>query len=773
MAEAEEITGSVTRLNCQKPTFCAGRVRVGGRDVSFSVRGYCSEGDTVTLRGVWQDDPKWGRQFKGSELIPSLPADPAGLVRWLNWNARGVGAVTAQRLVDEFGIELMGKCASDPQAVAIYGKIALEEVELMAEAWKKEGHKIAAMTWLAGLGLTQKQSENVYKKWGSGAASLVQGDPYELIGNVEGFGWAVTDGVAANLKITGEDPRRLRGAVHAAVRDCYDKGGTCENIDVACRKAADLVAVKDVDKLKQVIDDAAGAGKVAVICGADSERDHITTSFALRHETFLWKFFQRAAEPGPHLGANDADEVAENYRQFSGLTHDDTQVAAIANALRYRVSVITGGAGSGKTSVSKAIVKMFTDGDVPVHLCAPTGKAARRMREVIGHQASTIHRLLEYHGGEGLFHRGPDDPFTDCVILVDEVSMVSTDLAYSLLRAVGRGCSVVLVGDPNQLPPVGPGSMLRDVLVHDLVPTTKLEKCHRQAGPLKVNSAAILSGKVEGSVPAEGGVPAPPWVVQSTVASGPELKKILKLIYTDRLAKWGYDHLSEVQCMTAKHDGDFGTKEINLYLQHLHQNSLGNPVPEPVTGDRDNKPRIYVGDRVIQTKNDYDLNVMNGEIGTVARLAMTREELLKWLGRDRSDPFGENEPDEVEEYSGANLALSKKDAGPKPVVDMIVEFTDRTLVYPAGTAGDVHLAYCLSVHKMQGSQVLCAVVIVPHAHQFMQSRSWLYTGVTRAQRTCVIIGDQRGISRAAEKIEIDQRKTILDVFARHEETRPA
>lgn len=832
--DAEELTGVVERLTCQKPTFCAGYITAGGRSVSFNVRGYCNPGDTVIVYGEFILHERWGKQFKGKSLTLSLPLDAAGLKKWLSWNAPQIGPVTAARLVDEFGTGLLDQCGTDPEAVAIAGKLRGETVAWLAEKWQKEKAKIGAVSWLIGHGLTQKQADAVYARYGGGSISLVQDDPFELLGTVDGFGWVHTDALAAAVGITGEDPRRMRGAVIASVREKYDQGSTCANVRTVCNVASDKLGVVSPEPFRVHVDEAVEKGKLKRFGDGTDETDWLSTPAAYQHEEFVWHALRRGCEPNPFT-TNDPDSVAEQYRNMPGITLDDTQVQAVANALRYRLSVITGGAGSGKTSVSKTIVKAFEDADVRVLLAAPTGKAARRMVEVVGHSASTIHRLLEYNGGTRQFTYNAAFPLDGYVVLIDEASMVDAALAYALLSALGPNTAVVLVGDPNQLPPVGPGSLLRDVIAHDLAPVTQLLTCHRQAGLLKVNSAAIMEGKVAPSVaPEEGqGAAGSPWMVHPNVTTPDALDKVIASIYTKYLAEWGFtDPINHAQFMTAKHDGMFGTKRINLVLQHLHQTRIGNAIPFPEPTAHEEPLRILVNDKVIQTRNNYNVSVMNGETGVVMGRDLTRPKLLELLGLNRPAEAdasallapiltGEEKrtticpvcvapadlpsigaggwcplrcsacgtdyvatdgtaPPAVKpttllgdfDDAGTAAGTRKRISETQPVCDFVIEFPDRVVVYPVGQGGDLQLAYCLSVHKMQGSQVRCAITVVCKSNRFPQNRSWLYTGVTRATKTSVILGDRQSIDAAAEKVVVDDRETILRVFATSEQARP-
>jgi exodeoxyribonuclease V alpha subunit len=764
---ATEVSGSVTFLNCQKPTFCAGKMRTKeGEIIKFSVKGHCKVGDNVTLCGEWEDHPKWKWQFKAKTVLMTLPTDAAGLVKWLNWNAMQIGPVKAQRMVDEFGTKLMDLCVSDPEQVAIFAKVPLESIEKVAASWVKAANFINAVTWLAGIGLTQNQCESVIQQLGASAVSAVQDNVYCLLGRVDGFGWKTVDEIAAGMGIVGEDPRRVRGALAAVVIEVAKEGSTCIESGAALVRVCDKIGTRNTTLVSSAMEEAILNGDVVKFGTAPV---YLATPRGLMYETKALKHLRRSRERCPHR-IGDPAEVAELYRKCDNMTLDDEQVRGIENALRYRISVITGSGGSGKTSVSKLIVQAFEDRGVHVWLCAPTGKAARRMSEVIDRQARTIHKLLEYNGGTGRFTRDELTPIEDAVVLVDEASMIDAMMMYHLMSSIGPTCSVVFVGDPNQLPPVGAGSPLRDILEHNLAPTTRLEKVHRQAGDLKVNSVKILSGAVAPNIKEPAPDKPSPWMVHTRINSPEALKKNVQSLYREHLPKWGFHPIRDVQFMTAKHEHGYGTKRINSLLQWLHQTSLGNPVPEP-DFETDEVQILRVGDKVIQTKNDYDLGVMNGEIGIVAHAALTRGELRESIGiapLPATDAFfdaafADVSPDNAP--AGYTVAMTSKAREDRPVVEYVVDFGDRKVVYPNGSAKPLELAYCLSVHKMQGSQVPCAIVICPVAHSFMQNRQWLYTAVTRAQKTCVIMGDPDGIRRAAEKVVLDERVTVTRVLA--------
>lgn len=735
-----EISGSVVQLYCQRPTFSAGVMAVKGRSVKFSVKGYVPAGEPLTLRGSWETHPKYGRQFVATDVVYTLPADMDGLGQWLQWYGDFVGPVKSRKLLDEFGMDLMRLCVEDPGQVAACGGVPIESVHRLAERWQAHAGRVAAATQLAAWGLTQRETEAVLAKFGGSAVQLVRDDPFAAFGRVDGFGWKTTDALAARVGVTGTDPRRLRGAVAAVVREQYAEGSTAVPVTTACELAAERIGAdpEAANKVMATVGRAVEAGQLRR--AGSGALSWLATAWGWECEAAVWRVLGTARDPNPCTGAAAGVDfkllnLAHQYAKLSagGKTYelDGGQVHAVYAAAKYRISVVTGGAGVGKTLVARAVTKLFLDADVPVALCAPTGKAARRLEEVIGREATTIHRLLEFSGQDGGFKRNSKRPLfyeedsrhRPGVVVVDEASMVDGELAYHLLTALGPKTALVLIGDPNQLPPVGPGAVLRDVLAHDLAPVTRLEKCHRQAGTLKKNCHAVLGGVVE---PWASDESPSPWVVSRQCGTHERVVQVVRDLYARHLPDWGFDPVRDAQFMTAKHDGRLGTRRLNVILQRLHQKALGNDLGEPADDEHERRPVLYRGDKVIHTKNNYELEVMNGTLGVVR----------------------ETHPSLVVEYDG------------------------RAVVYPKKDEGEVSLGYCLTPHKMQGSEVPCAVVVVPKLHAFMQHRHWLYTAVTRAKVAAVVVGDEDGVRRAAERVDNDRRVTLLQVFAAHPEARP-
>lgn len=725
----EEIAGTVEAIHYATPKFSAGRLYAGGRRVSFSVKGLVRQGYPVTLRGQWEVSPKYGRQFVASQVVATMPADTEGVRAWLEAYAHGIGPVKARQAVDTFGVDLMRLVAQDPQQVAIELRLPIEFVNRIATLWSECSSQTNTLAGLLGKGLTQAEAESLYEKYQGSAVAVIEDDPYSILGEVPGFGWKRVDEMGRRIGISPTDPRRTTAAVVEVVRKAFDEGSTAVTARDTIGGAADFLGddAKAVDLV------------IPALLAVDAKRlvKFGELAFALPKaaatEGVLWGILRSLTKPNPFF----RDVRDEELHPPGKDRLDPSQLAAVRLALEYRGCVITGGAGVGKTFIAKAIHRQYQSADLEIAVCAPTGKAAHRIGSVIKCEASTIHRLLGYNPsapGRSQFTYDENNCLPHQLIIVDEVSMCDSSLLTSLLRAVSPTSVVVLIGDPNQLPPVGAGFPLRDILTHDLCPIARLDKCHRQAGALAKATSALLVGVMH---PTDIENDPPGWAVNDRHNGTDSMLATVEFLFAGlkgkpaKLKDWGYGGLFDSQFMTAMHKGQLGTMAINELLQRLHQKTRG--VILHVRNPAEERLPILVGDKVIQTKNDYQLGVMNGTLGRVVQ------------DKPLIVAFDNGEPDDA-------------------------DWPEKNI--PAGSEGLVMLAYCLTPHRMQGSQAKCAVSIVPKLHSFMQHRNWLYTACTRPSGTSVVIGDSLGVKQAAEKVEVSTRRTVLELFASHEEVRP-
>jgi exodeoxyribonuclease V alpha subunit len=679
-----------------------------GTHVRFAGPTFVRLDDPVSFRGYWENHPKYGRQFTVKSLEPTVALDPAGLASFLanHPEIHGIGPIKAQRIATEFAADFDRVIRADPAAIARVAKISMHATLNLQTVWNKTADLNATMSHLSGYGLTHFQVASLVGKFGNQVVPMLKQDPYILRGELPGFGFRKIDKIARQMGAPKSLPSRLQAGLLHAVDEALDGGDCWVDREKLIERADTLLVLDDLDSRSLIERQLHNLMEKGTLVSRSVKPVIIALPEIEAMETFLACVFRQANCPNPHGSLLSDMALTELGAE---------QQLAVENSSRYSISLITGGAGSGKTFTIDAIVRAHEGAGLRCVLAAPTGKAARRMEQATGRCAQTIHHLLGFNGHS--FGKGRDDKIDADLLVIDELSMVDVRLAYHLFQAINLArTAVLLVGDHNQLPPVGPGNVLRDLVVSGAVPTVVLNQIFRQAGALKQNSAAILNGIV---APTAERRPAgvAPWYVISSREDRPGIRKMLEQMFRDGLTeKLGFDLIRDVQVLTPVHDGPLGTAELNSMLQRvIHEKLFGTTLPE-------GNDSIRVGDKVIQTRNDYRLEVMNGSIGFVRDI----------------------DPDRF-----------------------VVEFDAREVEIPTKIARrDLRLAYATSIHKMQGSEFPCAIVIVHKSHKFMHHRNLLYTAVTRAQKTALIIGDAWGIQNCVREERASQRNTFLSLLLR-------
>jgi exodeoxyribonuclease V alpha subunit len=723
-AEARtSLRGIVETVFYSGPAFTAGRLRTAeGALVNFAGKVFAKPNDPVRFEGQWMNHPKYGRQFSVECLGYDLEMDADGLANFLanHPDVKGIGPAKARLIADEFGAGFDAAIRTRPEAVAAAAKAPLDSILALQRIWVANSDFNAAMTYLSRFGLTHHQVTTLVDRFGSQVVPILERDPYVLMREISGFGFKRVDKIARKMGMPKDLPSRIRAGIQYCVLDALDGGDCWVEYEDLLDRANNLLVMDTLDSREVIEGHLEALIAEGLLVSHPFERLVVADPEIHRVERDLADVLRTAGSPSPHVIAD-----VEGLLDAEGPELNPEQRAAVKNALAYSISLMTGGAGSGKTYAVSTITTIGNLLEKRVVLSAPTGKAAKRLEEVVGHEASTIHRLLGYNGST--YSRDALNPIEADILVVDEVSMVDVPLAWRLFQAIDRSkTAVVLVGDHNQLPPVGPGNLLRDLVKSRAIPTTVLTQIIRQAGVLKENSTAILSGEVRPTAEVKNGDRRPWYVIDRFTDTG-DVRRMLLLLFDEVLnERLGYDLIRDVQVLTPTHRGPLGTVELNIELQRLLQKKLFDfEVPEIEAGHRH---RFYTGDKVIQTKNDYDLGVMNGAMGVV-------------LGAERD---------------GA----------------MTIDFDGRPVEIKAGSeaAGNVQLAYATSIHKVQGSEFPCAVVIAHKSHSFMHHRNLLYTAVTRAKESVILLGDRWGMENCAEKRQVDRRNTFLS-FLLQAETR--
>jgi exodeoxyribonuclease V alpha subunit len=708
------IRGTVETVFYSGPTFSAGRLRTSeGEDVKFAGRVFVRTSDAVRLEGRWVNHPKYGRQFEADCMGHDLEMDPEGLANFLanHPDVKGIGPAKARLIADRFGREFDQSIRNRPEEIAATAKVPVETAMELQRIWIANSEFNTAMAYLAAFGLTHHQVTTLVGKFGSQVVPILESDPYVLVREIQGFGFKRVDKIARKLGTPKDLPSRIRAGLHYCVLDALDSGDCWVEHEDLLDRANTLLVMDTLDSREVIEVHLEALIAEGRLISQAFERLVVADPEIHRMEAELAVILQAGTAESPHAVAN-----VDRLLDAEGGELNAEQRHAVRNALTYALSLMAGGAGSGKTYAVSTIASIAERLELKVVLAAPTGKAAKRLEEVVGIEASTIHRLLGFNGHT--YARDALNPVEADILVIDEVSMVDVPLAWRLFQAVDRSrTAVVLVGDHNQLPPVGPGNLLRDLVRSAAIPTTILTQIIRQAGVLKENSTAILDGEVRPTSDVQVGVRRP-WYVIDKFSDRDDVRRMLLLLFDEVLSdRLGYDLVRDVQVLTPTHKGPLGTAELNVSLQQLLQKRLyGLNVP-PVDPNR--RPPLYAGDKVIQTKNDYELGVMNGAMGVVLEV--------------RSDG------------------------------SLSIDFDVRPVEIDAGSdaIGNIHLAYATSIHKVQGSEFPCAVVIAHKSHSFMHHRNLLYTAVTRAKESVIILGDRWGIDNCANKRQVDRRNTFL------------
>ena len=716
------VRGRVEEVFYSSPRFSAGRLRTDdGEAISFAGPIMVREHDPVVLRGGWEEHPKYGRQLKVESLEYDTELDAEGLANYLanHPDIKGIGPVKARRIAEQFGDDFNRVLSEEPEIIAEAVHLSVEAVHALREEWLRTKAVNAALIWLSAFGLTHHQVSTLVERFGNNVVALLQTDPYLIAREVPGFAFKRVDKIARKMGTPKDHPSRIRAGILHCVEERVEQGDCWVEYEELIDQANALLVMDTLDsraRIEKALD--ALIEDKTLSCASCGGRFLVAKPMLRAMEEDLGKIFSRQRTANPHFSeVGDLEQLIDHAAPQLNVG----QREAVLTTLRNRLALICGGAGSGKTFTVAAITGLYEEQGLSVILAAPTGKAAKRLEQVVGREAYTIHRLLGYDGQE--FKRTAEDPLEAAVVIVDEVSMVDVPLAWHLFQAIDlEQTAVVLVGDHNQLPPVGPGNVLRDLIDTRALPTVVLDEIVRQAGVLKENSIAILRGEVEKTAP-ENGTGRRPWYLVDQFTDVWDIQRfVVELFESVLIERLDFDLVQDVQVLTPTRKGPLGVEELNVKLQRVVQEMLwGVDVPPPRPGRR---PRFLLNDKVIQTRNNYDLNVMNGAVGQVTAI----------------------------ERDGA--------------MEVVFDGQPVNITPDSGRLSDLSLAYCLTIHKGQGSEFPCAIVLVHKSHSFMHHRNLFYTGVTRAQEVAIVIGDRWGLRNCAQRRHLERRKTFLSLLER-------
>jgi exodeoxyribonuclease V alpha subunit len=713
---AETLSGVIERVTFHNPEtgFAVLRVQARGHRGLVTVVGKLPSavaGEYVEAAGGWVQDRDHGEQFKADELRTTPPHTAAGIEKYLGSGLiKGIGPHFARKIVEVFGDKTLEVIDESPTFLQQVKGIGRRRIQRIRASWQEQKAVRSIMVFLQSYGFGTARAVRIYKTYGDQAIELVRANPYRLATDIWGIGFQTADQLAERLGVDRASPLRARAAVRYVLQQLGGEGHVGFPESAVQERTAELTGID-----RAVIAAAVEQGRAEDELVREPWKDGGEEPWLYLKPFFMAELgvarALRQLREGPHpLPAIETEAALEWVEKRMGLELAATQRDAIRQAVTQKVLVITGGPGVGKTTIVRGILEIFSAKGMRCALCAPTGRAAKRLSETTGHEAKTIHRLLEFDAALGGFKRDRHNPLECDLLVVDETSMVDVVLMNQLLRAVPAGACLVLVGDVDQLPSVGAGTVLADIIGSKAVPVVRLTEIFRQAGRSWIVRAAhqVNQGEIPESAPAGRGD------FYFIEAHTPEA--IVDLIVTlvrERIpAAFRLDPLRDVQVLTPMNRTELGTRNLNLRLQEVLNRSRGGQEVER------HGWTFRVGDKVLQTVNNYQKEVFNGDIGRVAAI----------------DPVDQ---------------------------ELTVEYDGRPVVYDFGELDELTLAYATSIHKSQGSEYPAVVIPLHMQHALMLQRNLLYTGITRGKRLVVLVGMRKALAAAVHRQDIARRYSGL------------
>ena len=694
----------VERITYQNPDngYSVLKVRMKGFDDLIPVVGNLLDaavGSVLLVEGEWKVDAKYGREFIADKWEETMPATLYGIEKYLGSGLiKGVGPKCAKQIVSTFGLDTISVIESTPKKLLSVPSIGRKRVRMIQESWERQKEVKNIMLFLQSYGVSAGFAAKIYKAYGNESIGKVKGNPFCLADDIWGIGFKTADGIAEKLGVGKESFVRCRSGLMYTLNELADDGHVFAYRDQLIQKGIELL-------------DAPESAITAALEKMLSEQDLILDGDAIFLPAFYYAETGAAnrllrlisAPPSREL---PGDVPVEEIEKESGIQYDPVQIEAIAQAAKSKVMVLTGGPGTGKTTVTQGIIAMYRSAGLKVLLAAPTGRAAKRMTEATGLESKTIHRLLEFKPPNG-YEKNEDTPLEGDVLIVDEASMIDVILMNSLLKAIPPHMRLILVGDIDQLPSVGAGNVLRDMIDSGSIPVVRLTKIFRQAQSSRIvmNAHRINEGKFPDI---SNGKTADFFFIED---KDPEhtAMQIVDLVKR-RLPKAYQVPTSSIQVLTPMQRGVIGASNLNLMLQDAI-----NPTEILL---RRSGLTYRQNDRVMQIKNNYEKEIFNGDIGSIQSVDLENRTLT-------------------------------------------VLFDNRLIIYDSTELDELTLAYATTIHKAQGSEYPIVVMPVLMSHYVMLQRNMIYTGITRAKKLLVLIGTQKALRYCVHNVTVTKRNTRL------------
>ena len=714
--QEKTLSGTIERVTFhnEENGYCVLRVSISDARKTQTVVGNCAApntGEEIAARGEWIEDDQFGSQFRASEISTSEPDNLKGIERYLGSGLiDGIGPTYAKKLVNKFGPEVFNIIDDRSKRLEEVEGIGPKRRKEIKKSWEKQKSVRRIMVFLHQHGISTARAVRIYKTYGDESIKKLKNNPYRLSHDLHGVGFKTADAIASKLGINFDDWSRIEAGLQFALQTATGNGHCALPETELIESTTELLGVDQIkieDCLKKIIT------KSEVIRDEINSVTMIFPPQLITSEKIVSQKILNLASKKPDYPKFEIEKALSWCQKKIGYPLAEGQRKAVELALRERVLIITGGPGVGKTTILRSVLMILGAKKVAPILCAPTGRAAKRMSETTGLEASTIHRLLEFKGHSGKFAHDENNPVEGDLFIVDEASMIDIQLMSSFLRALPKNAHLILVGDVDQLPSVGPGSVLSDMIQSNELPVARLNEIFRQSSESRIITAAHEIN--EGILPIElsksaRNNPNSDFFFISSDEPDKTAETIANIVSLRIPEKLGLDPVNDIQVITPMHRGSLGTQALNRKLQ----DSL-NPASESTFEIERFGARYRVGDKVIQTRNNYDKETLNGDIGKVIEIS--------------TDPG-----------------------------KVIIQFSgQRTVSYEPGELDEISPGFAITVHKSQGSEFPCVVIPVSTQHFLLLQRNLLYTAITRGSQVVVLVGQKKAAAMAVKNIDTKER----------------
>ncbi len=712
--KAEVIQGTINNIvfRNEESGYTVARL-IGSDNSSFTVVGNFGQsipGETLKVTGNWIKHPQYGDQLKMENYEVIEPTTIEGIRRYLGSGLiQGIGVEIADRIVGKFGDQSLDIIETNIERLREVRGIADKRVKIIKDSWGEQREIRQVMVFLQTYGVSAAYATKIFKKYGNGSISAVKNNPYQLT-VIAGIGFKSADTIAEKMGFAKNSGLRIEAGIIYVLEELTRNGHVYYPLDHLVDKSLEILDLKieDADLIFRSVEHLTVSDKIITEKNKDEVAVYLPLYFSA--ELSISEKLKELSESHYEIFSLDPDESIKKVQMDLSINLAEKQIEAVKSALINKAMVITGGPGTGKTTIINSIINIFSLESVSISLAAPTGRAAKRMKEATGRDAMTIHRLLIYSPGDRSFLVNENNPLDCDVLIVDEASMIDTMLMSSLLKGISKHTTLILVGDVNQLPSVGPGNVLKDIINSNVIPVVELNEIFRQANESKivVNAHRINNGDFP--------------IADDCLDSGSDfyfineeetediLETIIDLIRHEIPVNFNFNPMSDVQVLTPMHRGDIGTQNLNAELQNI-LNPGRTIVKRGFKEFRQN-------DKVMQMKNNYNKNVFNGDIGWISRVDYEKKKVY-------------------------------------------IIFDGRSVEYEYSELDNVVLAYAVSVHKSQGSEYPVVVIPVHTQHYILLQRNLIYTAVTRGKSLVIMVGSNKAMAIGIKNDKTKKRYTRL------------